>query len=163
MGQDAGRTIVDRITGQPTNIYLRSNLTPRELPRVYGHELSHTVDEVAGPIPTAGLDRELRRVYNTLNTGQERTRHLTGPQHLGYRGDDVPRELMAEAIRGYMADPNYLKTVAPKTAARIRELVNAHPTLSKTIQFNMLAALIANEIDSESLPIPRQSAPIFPP
>jgi hypothetical protein len=32
---------------------------------------------------------------------------------------------MAEAIRAYMADPNYLKTVAPKTAAAIRAAVNA--------------------------------------
>jgi hypothetical protein len=45
---------------------------------------------------------------------------------------------MAEAIRAYMADPNYLKTVAPKTAAAIRKAVNAHPFLSKVIQFNAL-------------------------
>ena len=58
---------------------------------------------------------------------------------MGYGQADVPRELMAEAIRSYMADPNYLKTIAPKTAARIREFVNANPRLSKTIQFNSLA------------------------
>jgi hypothetical protein len=46
---------------------------------------------------------------------------------------------MGEAIRAYLADPNYLKTVAPKTAARIREAVNTHPTLSKIIQFNAIA------------------------
>jgi hypothetical protein len=46
---------------------------------------------------------------------------------------------MADAIRAYMADPNYLKTVAPKTAARIREFVNENPRLSKIIQFNSLA------------------------
>ena len=62
--------------------------------------------------------------------------HLTGPQHLGYTGDSVPRELMVEAIRAYMADPNYLKTVAPKIAAAIREAVNSHPALGKIIQYN---------------------------
>jgi hypothetical protein len=50
---------------------------------------------------------------------------------------------MAEAIRAYMADPNYLKTVAPKTAAIIRAAVNSHPTLSKIIQFNAIAAPVA--------------------
>jgi hypothetical protein len=56
---------------------------------------------------------------------QERTRNLTGPQHLGYSAEEAPRELMATAISAYLAFPNYLKTVAPKTAAAIREAVNA--------------------------------------
>ena len=38
-----------------------------------------------------------------------------------------------------MTDPNYLKTVAPKTAAAIRAAVNGNPRLSKIIQFNSLA------------------------
>jgi hypothetical protein len=88
---------------------------------VAGHEIGHVVDELAGQVPVKGLDTELRQVYKTLNTGQERTRHLTGPQHIGHSGDDVPRELMTEAVRAYMADPNYLKTVAPKTAKAVRK------------------------------------------
>jgi hypothetical protein len=119
-----------------------SSLPPAKAEKVVAHEMGHMVDELVGRIPTAGIDTELRQLYNTLGTGQERTRHLTGPQHVGYRGDAVPRELMAEAIRGYMADPNYLKTVAPKTAAAIRAAVNSHPTLSKVIQFNTMAALL---------------------
>lgn len=43
---------------------------------------------------------------------------------------------MAEAIRAYLANPNYLKTVAPDVAARIRSSVNANPELSPHIQFN---------------------------
>ena len=50
---------------------------------------------------------------------------------------------MAEAIRAYMADPNYLKTVAPEVAARIRAAVNTDPILSPHIQFNSLAGLLA--------------------
>ena len=46
---------------------------------------------------------------------------------------------MAEALRAYMADPNYLKTVAPKTAAAIRKFVNDNPRLNKVIQFNSVA------------------------
>lgn len=44
---------------------------------------------------------------------------------------------MAEAIRAYMADPNYIKTVAPNVAARIRATVNDNPSLRDTIQFNI--------------------------
>jgi hypothetical protein len=78
------------------------------------------VDELSGRIPTDGITTELKQVYNTLNTGREGTRNLTGPQHLGYSEGAADRELMAEAVRGDLTDPNHLKTVAPKTAARIR-------------------------------------------
>ena len=115
--------------------YLKT-LTPSVAERVVSHELGHAFDELAGQIPTAGLNSELRQLYNTLNTGQERTTRLTGPQHMGYGDREVPRELMAEAIRAYMINPNYIKTVAPKTAARIREYVNNNPRINQTIQFN---------------------------
>lgn len=87
---------------------------------------------------------ELRAVYNSLNN-PNRTLDKSDaaawskpfrPESLRYEGADVPRELMAEAIRAYMTDPNYLKTVAPKTAAAIRKAVNTDPRLSPTIQFN---------------------------
>jgi hypothetical protein len=71
----------------------------------------------------------------------ERTRNLTGPQHQGYAGEKMDRELMAEAIRAYMTDPNYFKTVAPNAAAAIRAAVNSHPQLSRLIQFNNLGGL----------------------
>ena len=61
---------------------------------------------------------------------------------------------MAEAIRAYLTDPNYIKTVAPKTAARIRAHFNVHPEISKSIQFNTLAgpaaaAALAQELMRE--------------
>ena len=62
------------------DVLLNKNLAPEKLARVSSHETGHLIDELAGQIPTAGLITELRQVYNTLNTGQERTRHLTGPQ-----------------------------------------------------------------------------------
>jgi hypothetical protein len=96
---------------------------------------------VAGTIPTKRLDKELRGLYNTLNTGQERTRHLMGPEHAGYPAEEVPGELIAEAIRAYLQNPNYLKTAAPKTAAAIRKAVNGNPELNRWIQFNSLAGL----------------------
>ncbi|HZN27897.1 MAG TPA: hypothetical protein VFB88_00930 [Xanthobacteraceae bacterium] len=63
---------------------------------------------------------------------------------------------MVEAIRAYMADPNYLKTIAPKTAAAIREAVNSHPALGKIIQFNAMAGPVAiiggADLDTASIP-----------
>jgi hypothetical protein len=97
--------------------------------KVIGHELGHAFDEMSGQMPTTGLNSELRQIYNTLNTGRERATGLTGPQHLGYSAEEAPREMMAEAIRAYMSDPNYIKTVAPRTAARIRQYVNSNPRL----------------------------------
>ncbi|MET0925725.1 MAG: hypothetical protein ABWY47_21510 [Xanthobacteraceae bacterium] len=48
-----------------------------------------------------------------------------------------------------------LKTVAPKTAAAIREAVNSHPALGKIIQFNAMAgplSIIGADPDTASLP-----------
>ncbi|HEX5278674.1 MAG TPA: hypothetical protein VFW28_01220 [Micropepsaceae bacterium] len=110
------------------------------------------MDQLAGQIDTSGLSAELRSNYNTLNNPNRlRTdpsqpanwgKPVT-PQNFGYKGDEVPREQMTEAIRAYLTNPNYLKTMAPKTAARIRAAVNANPQLSKIIQFNSIAAVPA--------------------
>lgn len=48
---------------------------------------------------------------------------------------------MAEAIRVYLINPNYIKSIAPELAERIRRAVNTHPDLSKHIQFNQGAPL----------------------
>lgn len=47
---------------------------------------------------------------------------------------------MANAIAVYATAPNYIKTVAPKLAARVCEYVNSHPTLKHIIQFDSIAA-----------------------
>jgi hypothetical protein len=170
MGQDAGRVVLNRYTRQPEGIELRSNLTPEQLLRVYAHELGYGIDEIAGQVTTQGLSKELKGNYNTLNNPNrgypDRSEAAPWgkpftPQALGYKGDEVGREYIVEAIRAYLADPNYLKTVAPKTAAAIRAAVNSHPTLSKIIQFNSIAAPAALGVDLDSLPIPRQPAPML--
>jgi hypothetical protein len=148
MARDFGHTVIDRYTGQPIEIRLRSDTRPDQLPKVYAHELAEAIQATAGPIPTKGITSELRQIYNTLNNpnravgGAEAAswgKPMT-PQAHGYKGADIPREYMAEAIRAYLGDPNYIKSVAPNTAARIRERVNAHPTLSRIIQFNSVGA-----------------------
>ena len=145
IGGDAGRYEVwrDRRSGrvQSREIFLDKKLVPEQRTLVLGHEVGHATDEIAGPISPKGLTRELGQVYSTLNTGQESpTRLLTLPQHLGYPAKRIPGELTAEAINAYLADPGYFKTVAPKTAARIRLYVNDNPRLKGIIQFNSLGA-----------------------
>lgn len=61
---------------------------------------------------------------------------MVGPELHGVRGSDIRAELMAEAMRAYMQNPNYIKTVAPNVARRICEAVNTHPELRKIIVFN---------------------------
>lgn len=143
IGRDMGRVSVNKYTRAPTGVAIREGLPEPSRQRVAAHEIGHVIDQIAGELPTTGVMNELKGVYNTLNTGRERGSNLMGPQHVGYMGHDVPRELWAELIRAYMADPNYAKTVAPKSAEVLRKAVNPNPRLNKTIQFNSLGAALA--------------------
>jgi hypothetical protein len=153
-GRNVGAVRLARYSGEPEKVIVSEKLTPEDFDRVSAHEIGHVIDQLAGEIPSEGLKTQLRRIYNDLNTSpkdfrmvrQERTgipvppRYQTTPESFGYSGKDVDREHWAEAIRAYMTDPNYLKTVAPGVAARIRQMVNTNPRLSKIIQFNALLA-----------------------
>jgi hypothetical protein len=161
--------------GRPVyNVLVDKNLPVATKDKVVVHEIGHGIEHIAGRtqgISQSGLKTELRNVYNDLNNPDlaargrlnpnvdaqsNRILRNYGPEQVGYRGAQVDRELWAESIRAYMADPNYLKTVAPKTAAAIRATVNANPRLSQILQFNTLAGLAAmNGIDAGSLPIPK--------
>ncbi|MFY8091929.1 MAG: peptidoglycan-binding protein [Niveispirillum sp.] len=137
IGSDAGRYVR---YGDEQAIRIDPNLGDKIGPRVVAHEVGHAIDDIAGTIPTDGLIKELETVYNTLTNPQKYGPPMK-PQHMGYKGDDIKRELMTEAIRAYLTNPNYLKTVAPKTAARIREYANTNPRISKFVQFNALTPL----------------------
>jgi 2,3-bisphosphoglycerate-independent phosphoglycerate mutase len=130
---------------------------------IVAHMLGHIIDyragetsaarpnEVVPSIPQDNLDGELRYVYNDCNNATlNEARKLNpavephdrpeyqgvSPEQRGCHGADARAELMAEAIRAYMQDPNYIKTVAPNVAARIRAAVNPNPNLKYIIQFN---------------------------
>jgi len=157
MGRNAGLLIkdIDRRSGRSDyHLLWDRGLPPRQAERVRSHELGHLIDDLAGRIPQTGLKQELRFVYNDLNNRDLALRRAFkpnvdpatssilrnyGPEQRGYRGAAIDRELMAEAIRAYMADPNYLKTVAPKTAAAIRAAANPVPRSKNSIQFNTIA------------------------
>jgi len=138
-----GRVFYDE-QGNPERpeMWINRELIAQQKPLVRAHETGHMIEELAaGPrgMPIRGLEPEFERVYSTLNSGQEGRQPPLLPKDRGYRKSDAPSELVAEAVRAYLTDPNYFKTVAPNAAAAIRSLVNSHPELSKLIQFNSLS------------------------
>ena len=129
------------------------------LAHMFGHIIDHRAGEpcrnelggVISAINQDGINGDLRYVYNDCNNpelnearrGNPDVDPSDKPEYQGFGpeqrecfGTDAGAELMAEAIRGYMQDPNYLKTVAPKVAARIRAAVNPNPNVNTTIQFD---------------------------
>jgi hypothetical protein len=149
MGQDLGYTRVSD-TGQPLYIRLRDDVAPGQMERVYAHELGHVIDQLTGDEKfTKDLLEELPGIYNTLNNPMRSLddvaeAHPLGglftPLHHGYPVEEARRELWAEAIRANLVNPNYIKTVAPKTAAAIRAAARENPRLAGIIQFNSALA-----------------------
>jgi hypothetical protein len=140
IGGDRGATLIDQASGEPLMVGVADDLHPEDVRRVLGHETGHVVDQTAGNIPITGIEDQLYRNYDTLQRGRDPGQSRIGPEGVGYPDEQIPQELMAEAVRAYLSDPNYLKTVGPETAARIREYVNAHPRLKDIIQFNSVPA-----------------------
>ena len=146
IGGDAGRfeSLPNAAgTGRDYFVTYDRNLPPAKVPLVQAHEIAHGIDELAGRIDTSGLKGELQTVYHDLNNpNPSPTAKQWTPQAAGYKGADVDREYIAEAVRAYMTDPNYMKTVAPNTAAVIRNAVNSNSLINGTLQFNSLAPLL---------------------
>jgi hypothetical protein len=130
------------------------------------HEVGHGLNDKAGAffdlrranmIPIKpGMLSELKTIYNDLNNSQLAAARAknpnvdpndvhwgTGvtPQSGGYSDAHAPAELMAEAVRAYLTNPNYIKSVAPKTAAALREAINTNPRLNKFIHLNSIAGV----------------------
>lgn len=116
-------------------IQIDRGLDAAKFDRTVSHEIGHLIDKMGGYIPTSGMMTELRQMYAQMNTPTrmkpEQWRRGYQPESYGYKGDDVYRELIAEAVHAYRTSPNYIKTVAPKTAAAIREFARQIPGLSE--------------------------------
>lgn len=110
---------------------------------VVAHEFAHIIDSLTGLRLTRGYTKELDKLYSENMTGQLHPKRLVTPKSLGYRSDEYRRERMAEAIRTASVNPNTIKTIAPKTATFLREIINKHPIVSKIIQVNGLPLGIA--------------------
>lgn len=145
LGGDAGRYVRN---GDDRRVYVDNSLPDDQAGRVFSHEIGHRIDDsvfgLIGPkgsrIPADGLSKELRQIYSDLNSSMYVRKGKIGasPESQGYAADKTDAELMAEAIRAYMRDPNYIKTIAPQTAARIRSFVNDNPNLNKIVHFNSI-------------------------
>lgn len=143
LGGDLGRYVrgADRDGNVTREILTRAGLPAEAAGRTRQHELGHLIEDLTygNKIEAKGLQKELSQVYHDLNgQGRFNAGRQWSPVQDGYKGADIQREYMAEALRAYMTDPNYLKSVAPKTAAAIREAVNANPNLNRVIQFNQM-------------------------
>lgn len=154
--------IYDPNTGQ---ILVYRGLPGETADMVAFHEVGHGLNDKVGvfdprranmiPIKP-GMLSELKTIYNDLNNSQLAAARAknpnvdpadvhwgTGvtPQSRGYSEAHAPAELMAEAVRAYLTNPNYIKTVAPKTAAALREAINTNPRLNKFIHLNSIAGV----------------------
>lgn len=152
-----GLTVLDRQTGLPKQVLLHSDAisdadTAR---RLTGHEFGHVVEAASLPkvgIDTTQIEWPVRRIYNDLNNPNPKYReiesyrgptkplpeYVVSPETRGYYPHQVDAELVADAVRAYVSDPNYIKTDAPKVAAAIREAWNTNPELRKIVHFNSL-------------------------
>lgn len=153
-----GEVVVNRYTKRPEVVRLSEKLTAEQLPDVYRHEIGHVVDQGVGEIPVLkNIEGALRTNYNDLNNpilAQARKMNPDvdvnrssnfkgwGPESAKYRGDDIDRELIVEALRHYTVDPNSMKSLYPELAKYLRQVVNPHPEVSKIIQLNSLAGLL---------------------
>lgn len=141
-----GKNVVGDYSPTTNSIRYLDTLSPEKLDVVITHEVGHLIDNMAGRIRHApGMVKELETIYHTLDTGKgvnPKVMSTITPQKRGYRPDEVREEHLAEAIRAYIQDPNWIKSVAPRTAKTIREAVNTDKELSKWIQFNTATGLL---------------------
>ena len=139
-----------------------------------GHETGHALHVKSGlkPLEPEMLE-EANRNYSTLATGDEYRKTLVlPPSRGGYTGAKIEHELIAEAFRAALTNPNYMKTVAPKIYATLRKWVKSKPELAKLIQLNSLGATAvaaalgttgrSDEANAAEVPPERNSQTNFP-
>lgn len=135
-GRAVGETIAN---GEPaTRQWVNIDKTLSDAEWLHRHEGGHVIDNVT--LARRGLGGGLRR---SAVTSSAETRPMTWmAEGLKSRYLNDPAELTADAIQAYMTNPERLKRVHPAVAKWIRDSVNAHPTVSKTIQFNQIAPYV---------------------
>jgi hypothetical protein len=109
---------------------------------VVNHELGHVVEDLAygRSIPTNGIKKELLSNYEQLNTPANfKPGRGATPSTYGYPESQADAELIAEAFRHYISNPNSMKSKFPKTAARLREYINTNENLNEYLHLNSLA------------------------
>ena len=114
---------------------LDAEATHRAVAHEFGHHLANAVKGLVGKMPRK-LEQELMPLYSSGYKGTRRKPYETPTANNKYRQDEVNEELLVEAVRAYLTNPNHLKTVAPQTAAYLRSKLNRNPKVRDHIQFN---------------------------
>lgn len=149
MGNAIGRHRV--IRGGQNEIDIREGMSPERTYNALAHETSHELDWRAGGLDLAGVRNDAKQLYSHLLEGRKRPSKWTGPREIGYKPQEVTSELVAEAARAYMGNPNAMKTHYPKLAEYLRLRFNGQTETNHLIQFNAnpararLVAMLAND------------------
>ena len=114
---------------------LDAEATHRTVAHEFGHHLANTVKGLVGKMPRK-LEQELMPLYSSGYKGTRRKPYETPTANNKYQQDEVNEELLVEAVRAYLTNPNHLKAVAPQTAAYLRSRLNRNPKVRDHIQFN---------------------------
>jgi hypothetical protein len=124
------------------DLFVKSTLSEEDrnitLAHEFGHAIDHFTNYFSDHLTTAEI-AELRKVYPTMRAGPRKT-PVPQPEDFGYPPHQINGELVAEAFRAYLMNPNWFKAVAPRSAARFRAAVNKDKYLKHIIQFNSLGA-----------------------
>lgn len=142
IGGSSGRLSYDPSSKKPESLLLADDIRKRKRrDLVLGHEGGHALHVASGLKPLEPeMMPEVTRNYSTLATGDEYRKQLVLPSSRGYAGEKIEHELIGEAFRAAVTNPNYMKTAAPKTYATLRKWIKSNPELAKLIQLNGLAA-----------------------
>jgi hypothetical protein len=106
--------------------------------------LARTLDDMTRIPWDSNLEEELRQIYNDLNGKVGRGKVVprgqqTTPEDFGIKGgDSVQREYLREAWRAAIEDENYMKTVAPNVAARLRKALRDNEFTRGWLQMNSI-------------------------
>jgi hypothetical protein len=126
---------------------------------VFAHELSHILDDLAfGGVDTEGAKKEFADVYSYLNNRTHGDGKPFTAADTGYKGADIEKEHIAEAIRFYEQNPESMKAIAPNAAKKIRDAFNSNPNVNKIVQFNSVAgaaglgAIVSQENNQDVTP-----------
>jgi hypothetical protein len=140
--------------GIPTGFRVLRTLSPRDKAVATTREFANAI--VAQIRPWREFDYfsplsrrfEMRHVYNELGNPKriggrpDKDARPFTPADRGYSADETPWEYLTEAVRGYLTEPGWLKSVAPDTAKALRQIARDNFSFRKFLHFNALAPML---------------------
>lgn len=157
IGGDIGRVTIDSVSRLPKSVKISNQLTPAQASNVLAHEIGHVIHQQGGEFSLPDkLLGQAKHIYNEGNNADLAAARARGydieknprpvyrgvtPESKGYRKSESVFELIAEGIRAYTSNPDYIKTVAPEFAAYLRKTVKSHPKLREMVQLNTIAPI----------------------